>query len=187
MSDNITRRNFFNKGLGLGASVLFFKGLNIFAKGSQNGTIPIIVTDHTNKTGHRAMEAGWNILAKGGKALDAIEKSANIIELDPEDTSVGCGGLPNENGVVQLDASVMDGKTYNAGAVACLENIKTPASVARIVMEKTDHVILVGQGALEFAKMWGFKEENLLTEKARKIWLRWKLNLNKRYHQDFII
>jgi len=180
MSDNITRRNFFNKGLGLGASVLFFKGLNLFSKGSRNETIPIIVTDHTNKTGHRAMEAGWNILAKGGKALDAIEKSANIIELDPEDTSVGYGGLPNENGVVQLDASVMDGKTYNAGAVACLENIKTPASVARIVMEKTDHVILVGQGALEFAKMWGFKEENLLTEKARKIWLRWKLNLNKR-------
>ena len=101
------------------------------------------------------------------------------MEIDPEDVGVGYGGLPNEDGVVQLDASVMDGKTYNAGAVACIENIKTPCSVARIVMEKTDHVLLVGKGALEFALKWGFKKEDLLTEKARKIWLKWRENLNK--------
>jgi N4-(beta-N-acetylglucosaminyl)-L-asparaginase len=107
-----------------------------------------------------------------------VEKAANVIEIDPEDTSVGYGGLPNEHGVVQLDASFMNGKTYSAGAVACLENIKNPASVARIVMERTDHVLLVGAGALDFAKAWGFPEENLLTEKARKIWLRWKEELS---------
>jgi N4-(beta-N-acetylglucosaminyl)-L-asparaginase len=138
------------------------------------GIKPLIITSHTNETGQKAMETGWEILKNGGTAVDAVEKAANIIELDPEDTSVGYGGLPNERGVVQLDSSFMDGKTYSAGAVACLENIKTPASVAKLVMQRTDHVILVGAGALEFAKAWGFPEENLLTEKARKIWLRWK-------------
>jgi N4-(beta-N-acetylglucosaminyl)-L-asparaginase len=142
------------------------------------GTTPMIITSHTNETGKNAMEAGWEILKNGGSAVDAVEKAANVIEVDPEDTSVGYGGLPNEKGVVQLDASFMDGKTYSAGAVACLENIKTPASVARLVMEHTDHVLLVGAGALEFAKAWGFREENILTEKARKIWLRWKEELS---------
>lgn len=179
MAKKISRRSFFNKSTGLGAGLLFFKGFNIFSAGGTAGKIPAIVTDHTNKTGHHAMKSGWQILVNGGTALDAVEKSTNIIELDPEDVSVGYGGLPNENGVVQLDASIMDGKTYNAGAVACLENIKTPASVARIVMEHTDHVLMVGEGALDFAKKWGFKEENLLTEKARKIWLKWKENLSK--------
>jgi len=110
----------------------------------------------------------------GGSALDAVEKATNIIEDDPEDTSVGYGGLPNERGVVQLDASIMDGKTYSAGSVAALENIRHPSSVARLVMERTDHVMLVGLGALEFAKSWGFEEENLLTDKARERWLRWR-------------
>jgi len=136
------------------------------------------MTSHTNETGRNAMEAGWEILKAGGNAVDAVEKAANIIEVDPEDTSVGYGGLPNERGVVQLDASFMDGKTYSAGAVASLENIKTPSSVAKLVMQHTDHVLLVGTGALEFAKAWGFQEENLLTEKARRIWLRWKEELS---------
>jgi N4-(beta-N-acetylglucosaminyl)-L-asparaginase len=120
------------------------------------------------------VDAAWDILASGGSALDAVEKAANIIEVDPEDTSVGYGGLPNERGMVQLDASIMDGKTYRAGSVAALEHIKTPSSVARLVMERTDHVMLVGAGALEFAKSWGFQEEDLLTEKARERWLRWR-------------
>jgi N4-(beta-N-acetylglucosaminyl)-L-asparaginase len=178
MSSKISRRNFFNKSVGLSAGALFFKNLPLFGS-PVKGITPMIVTSHTNQTGQMAMEAGWRILADGGSALDAIEKAANVIEVDPEDTSVGYGGLPNENGIVQLDSSIMDGKTYNAGAVACLENIKTPSSVARVVMERTDHVLMVGQGALEFARKWGFKEEDLLTEKARKIWLRWKENLNK--------
>jgi N4-(beta-N-acetylglucosaminyl)-L-asparaginase len=179
MSRKISRRKFFNKSIGFGAGVLFFKDLKMISRGGSAGKIPLIITSHTNQTGQNAMKLGWEILAHGGTALDAVEKSTNTVEIDPEDVGVGYGGLPNEDGVVQLDASVMDGKTYNAGAVACIENIKTPCSVARIVMERTDHILLVGKGALEFAKKWGFKEENLLTEKAREIWLKWKENLNK--------
>jgi N4-(beta-N-acetylglucosaminyl)-L-asparaginase len=179
MQKKISRRLFFNKGLGFGTGLLFLSDLQIFSRGRKVGKIPIIVTDHSNETGHKAMKAGWEVLAGGGTALDAVETSTNIVELDPEDTSVGYGGLPNEDGVVQLDASIMDGKTYNAGAVACIEHIKNPSSVARLVMEKTDHVMLVGAGALSFAKKMGFKEENLLTEKARKIWIKWKERSNK--------
>jgi len=175
MKNPISRRNFFSKTIGISAGALIFPSLKGISNQSKaNGIKPLIITSHTNDTGQKAMEAGWNVLSKGGNAVDAVEKAANVIELDPEDTSVGYGGLPNERGVVQLDASFMDGRTYSAGSVACLENIKTPSSVARLVMQHTDHVLLVGAGALEFAKAWGFPEENLLTEKARKIWLRWK-------------
>ncbi|MDH3494174.1 MAG: N(4)-(beta-N-acetylglucosaminyl)-L-asparaginase, partial [Acidobacteriota bacterium] len=120
-----------------------------------------------------AVTEAFKILEEGGASLDAVEKGTNIIEVDPEDTSVGYGGLPNEDGIVQLDSSIMDGKTYNAGSVASLENIKTPSSVARLVMEKTDHVMLVGRGALEFARKFGFKEEDLMTSKSREVYLRW--------------
>ena len=112
--------------------------------------------------------------------MDAIEISSNVTELDPEDTSVGYGGLPNEHGVVQLDASIMYGPTHNCGSVAALEGIKTPCSVARLVMERTDHIHIVGKGAQDFARAHGFKVENLLTENARKIWLRWKENLSSK-------
>ena len=175
MKKPITRRNFVNKTIGITAGAVVLPSMPGFSlQDKSKGIKPIIITSHTNNTGQKAMEVGWEILMKGGSAIDAVEKAANVIELDPEDTSVGYGGLPNERGVVQLDSSFMDGKTYSAGAVACLENIKTPSSVARLVMQHTDHVLLVGAGALEFAKAWGFPEENLLTEKARKIWLRWK-------------
>ncbi len=174
------RRDFFRHALaaGAGAAVMGRWPVALSARSSPGGGIPLIVTSHTNETGRNAMAAGWEILSGGGSALDAVERAANVIEVDPEDTSVGYGGLPNAEGVVQLDASIMDGRTYNAGAVAALENIKTPSSVARLVMERTDHVILVGEGALEFARSFGFKEENLLTEKARRIWLRWRERLS---------
>ena len=128
--------------------------------------------------GKKVLKPGWDILRKKGSLLDAVEKSANVTELDPEDTSVGYGGLPNERGVVQLDASIMYGPTHNCGSVAALEGIKTPCSVARLVMERTDHIHIVRKGAQDFARMHGFKIENLLTEKSRKIWLRWKENLS---------
>lgn len=175
MKQAISRRNFFYKTAGVSAGALILPSLSGFAtQRKTDGDLPLIITSHTNETGQRAMEAGWEILNNGGSAVDAVEKAANVIEVDPEDTSVGYGGLPNERGVVQLDASFMDGRTYSAGAVACLENIKTPSSVAKLVMQRTDHVLLVGKGALEYARAWGFPEENLLTDKARKIWLRWK-------------
>jgi N4-(beta-N-acetylglucosaminyl)-L-asparaginase len=122
--------------------------------------------------------AAWAVLGRGGSALDAVVAGANVVELDPEDTSVGYGGLPNEDGVVQLDASVMSGKLRKCGAVGALERIKTPSAVARLVLERTDHVMLVGEGALRFARAHGFEEENLLTEKSRLKWLRWKENLS---------
>lgn len=179
MSKKISRRNFFNWSIGVGTGVLLLKKMP--ASSFENSTqLPLIITSHTNETGKTAIETGWNILSSGGSVVDAVEKAANIIEVDPEDMSVGFGGLPNEEGVVQLDASIMEGKTYNAGSVACLENIKTPCSVARVVMEKTDHVMLVGKDALRFAKKWGFKEEDLLTEKARRAWLSWKEKMSER-------
>ncbi|MBW7889399.1 MAG: N(4)-(beta-N-acetylglucosaminyl)-L-asparaginase [Bacteroidetes bacterium] len=118
------------------------------------------------------------LINEGNDALDAVIAGVNIIENDPNDMTVGYGGLPNEEGIVELDSSVMHGPTHRAGAVASLRNIKNPSSVAKIVMERTDHVLLVGEGALKFAKMHGFKEENLLTEEARKEWVKWKENLS---------
>lgn len=106
--------------------------------------------------------------------VDAAVLGVEPVENDPEDTSVGYGGLPNEAGVVALDACVMDGRSGLAGAVAAIERIKNPAQVALKVMRRTDHVLIVGDGALQFARAHGFPEENLLTERARKRWLRWK-------------
>ena len=133
----------------------------------------VIASSNGSKACARAME----MLAAGADTLDAVIAGVNINEEDPEDTSVGYGGLPNEEGVVELDASVMHGPTRRAGAVASLRNIKTPSKVAKLVMEKTDHIMLVGDGALRFAKAMGFPEENLLTEKSRLAWLVWKQSL----------
>ena len=145
---------------------------------SQSNNHPIILCSRGEKWGKKVLKSGWEILRKNGALLDAIEQSANVTELDPEDTSVGYGGLPNADGVVQLDASIMNGPDHNCGSVACLEGIKTPCSVARLVMERTDHIHLMGKGAQNFARMHGFKVEELLTEQSRKIWLRWKENLS---------
>ena len=109
--------------------------------------------------------------------LDAAISGVNIQEEDPEDNSVGYGGLPNEDGIVELDACVMHGPTRRAGSVASIRGIKTPSKIAKLVMERTDHIMLVGDGALRFAKAHGFQEENLLTEKSRKAWLIWKESL----------
>lgn len=114
------------------------------------------------------------MIAAGSDPLDAVVAGVNLVEDDPSDHSVGLGGLPNEDGVVELDASVMHGPTHKAGAVASLQRIRNPSRVALLVMRRTDHVLLVGEGALRFARAHGFTEENLLTEDARRIWLRWK-------------
>lgn len=148
------------------------------ARARAAGKLPVLVCSRGAEWGMKTNAPGWEILKSGGGLMDAIEKSANVTELDPEDMSVGYGGLPNEEGVVQLDASCMHGPTYKAGAVACLEGVKTPSSVARLVMERTDHMLLVGAGAQRFAIAHGFQIENLLTEKARLAWLKWKENLS---------
>lgn len=175
MSD-LPRRDFIRSGFALGAGAAALVSLPELTAARIRVRIgtPLIITSHSNATGEDAMVQGWEILAGGGSALDAVEKGANVIEVDPEDTSVGYGGLPNYLGVVQLDASIMDGRTYNAGSVAGIERIKTPSSVARLVMERTDHVMLVGEGALEFARSFGFEEEDLMTDKSREAFLRWR-------------
>jgi N4-(beta-N-acetylglucosaminyl)-L-asparaginase len=133
----------------------------------------------SSANGLRGVKVAYDLMTqRGADPLDAAIEGVKIQELDPDDQSVGLGGLPNEEGVVQLDASVMHGPTRRAGAVAALEGIATPSLVARAVMDYTDHVMLVGAGAKKFALEMGFKEQDLLTEKSRQDWLRWKANLN---------
>lgn len=127
----------------------------------------------SSANGLKCCARAMQILSEGGGTLDAVIAGVNLNEEDPEDTTVGYGGLPNEQGVVELDASVMHGPTRRAGAVASLRNIRYPSRVAKVVMEQTGHIMLVGQGALDFAKAWGFPEENLLTEKSRLAWIAW--------------
>ena len=131
----------------------------------------------SSETGLRACDKAMEILRAGGDTLDAVVEGVVINEEDPEDDSVGYGGLPNEEGVVELDACVMHGPTRRAGSVASIRGIKTPSKIAKLVMERSDHVMIVGEGALRFAKAHGYKEENLLTEKARLAWLVWKESL----------
>lgn len=132
--------------------------------------------------GPKALEKAMSLLKDGADALDAVVAGVNLVEDDPNDTSVGYGGLPNEDGVVELDAAVMHGASCRAGAVGALRNIKNPSKVAQVIMERTDHVLLVADGALRFAKAHGFVEENLLTDRAREEWLKWKEHLSD---QDF--
>jgi len=172
-----TRRKFIKNISAIGATAPLINSLNATANQSKG---PVILCSRGEVWGEKVLQPGWDILSGDGTLLDAIEKSANVTELDPDDTSVGYGGLPNEHGIVQLDASIMYGPTHNCGSVAALEGIKTPCSVARLVMERTDHIHIVGKGAQEFARVHGFKIENLLTDRARKIWLRWKENLSDR-------
>ncbi|TMA85677.1 MAG: N(4)-(beta-N-acetylglucosaminyl)-L-asparaginase [Deltaproteobacteria bacterium] len=132
----------------------------------------------SSANGLRAVELALRRLQEGADPLDAAVAGVNLVEDDPADMTVGYGGVPNEEGVVQLDACVMHGPSGRAGAVAALEGVKNPTKVAKLVMETTDHVLLVGPGARHFATVNGFGNENLLTEKARKVWLFWKQNLS---------
>jgi N4-(beta-N-acetylglucosaminyl)-L-asparaginase len=132
----------------------------------------------------------WNALDVGPRALellrqdrpllDALVAGIQLVEDDPEELSVGYGGLPNEDGIVELDAAVMDGRTHRAGAVASVQNVRHVARLALEVMRRTDHALLAGEGATKFARLLGFPQENLLTERSRKAWLDWKANLSPR-------
>jgi len=171
-----TRRAFLKCGAAIGV-----------AAAASEGTVPLIASPTSSPlrtvasgNGLRATDKAMALLREGRDPLDAVIAGVNIVEDDPADMSVGYGGLPNEDGVVELDASVMYGPTHRAGAVASLRNIKNPSRVARLVMDRTDHVLLVGEGALRFARAHGFKEEDLLTDRSRQAWLRWKETLSDR-------
>jgi N4-(beta-N-acetylglucosaminyl)-L-asparaginase len=171
MSQPVSRRTF------LGAS-----GLAATAAALPNGP-PAIFRRSASKpaavsssNGLRAVNRAMELVLRGTDTLDAAVEGVKIQELDPADNSVGYGGLPNEDGVVQLDASCMHGPTRRAGAVAALEGIKTPSEVARLVLKYTDHILLVGEGAKRFALSYGFQEEDLLTPESRQLWLEWRAN-----------
>ena len=131
---------------------------------------PIVIS--TWDFGKQANAAAWTVLGTGGRALDAVEKGVKVPEADPNNQSVGLGGRPDRDGRVTLDACIMD-ENSKCGSVACLEHIVHAISVARLVMEKTPHVMIVGDGALQLALENGFKKENLLTEKSEKEWKEW--------------
>jgi len=135
------------------------------------GTRPIIIS---SANGLHALDKGMTVLKSGGDTLDAVIAAVTVVEDDPNDDSVGYGGLPNEEGEVELDASCMHGPTHRAGAVGGVRRIKNVARLAQTVMQKTNHVMLVGDGARRFAVDEGFEDMSLLTEHSRKIWLAWK-------------
>ena len=169
----ISRRDFVKTGAIAGGGLLINKSLTSdfsFQKDHAQ-TKPIIVS--TWDFGQRANEKAREAILSGSNSLDAIEAGIRIIEDDPKVNTVGFGGLPDEKGVVTLDAAVMDWNS-NAGAVAAIENIKNPISVAKLVMQKTSHVMIAGDGAKQFAIENGFKEENLLTKESKAKWLEWK-------------
>lgn len=145
-----------------------------FGPSRQGG--PVVIA---SGNGLRATERAMQILREGGDTLEAAVAGVNIVEADPEDMTVGYGGLPNALGVVQLDASVMHGPTRGAGAVGALEGFRHPSRVAMAVMRHTDHVFLVGEGARRFALEMGFEEEDLLTDRARRRWLAWRAELSQ--------
>ncbi len=149
-------------------------------------TVPTVIA--TWDYGLELVIAAQKALAAKKDLLDALEAGVNVVENDPQVHSVGYGGLPNEDGVVQLDAAIMDGRTHRAGAVAAIERIKNPISVARKVMERTEHVLLVGAGANAFAKKCGFTETDLLTPESRAAWQKAKASFWKKpdEHHDTV-
>jgi N4-(beta-N-acetylglucosaminyl)-L-asparaginase len=161
-----TRRNFL-KTVTAGSALLTSASIQ---GASHSDTKPIILS--TWDFGLAANAEGWKILSANGKALDAVEAAAKVPESDPKNKSVGYGGLPDRDGHVTLDACIMD-ELGNCGSVAFLEHIEHPISVARAVMEKTPHVMLVGEGALQFALANGFKKKKLLTAESEKLWKEW--------------
>jgi N4-(beta-N-acetylglucosaminyl)-L-asparaginase len=179
VSHELSRRSFLAASAAAGAGEL----LSISASAEEGGIpglgsgtgMPVALS---SGNGLRATARAMELLRQGADTLDASIAGVSIVEEDPDDVTVGYGGLPNEDGVVELDCCVMHGPSANAGAVAAIQKIKTPSKVAKLVMTHTDHVLLAGEGALRFALAHGFKPEDLLTERARNEWLRWKAGLS---------
>lgn len=171
MKTRVTRRDFFRTGAVAGLGARLMGDVAPATLSQSKGSRPIVVA---SANGLRATARAMEMIREGKDTLDAVVAGVAIVEDDPKDMSVGYGGLPNEDGVVELDASVMHGPTNRAGAVAAIQRIKNAAQVAKVVMERTDHVLLVGPGALRFAVAHGFKEMDLLTNESRIVWLRWK-------------
>jgi N4-(beta-N-acetylglucosaminyl)-L-asparaginase len=193
MQEKLNRRDFIRASAGAAAGMALTSP-RVFAQApavkTSNGAKPVVISSangniYKNGGGVTCVQKAFMMIAQGADVLDALIAGVNIVELDPEDDSVGYGGLPNAEGVVQLDSSCMHGPKKRAGAVASLEGVRTPSLVARAVMEQTDHHLLVGKGAQEFARNMGFKiEEDLNTEKSRGLWLEWKRRTDPDHYLD---
>ncbi len=169
----LNRRKFLEKAAAAGMlSMLpgFVKSNSLISALPEKKALPVFIS--TWNHGIPANYIAKKVLESGGSIVDAVEKAVMAIEDDPKNTSVGIGGYPDRDGIVTLDASIM-GPDSNAGSVCFLQNIKHPISVARLVMEKTPHVMLAGEGALQFALENGFEKENLLTEESKEAWKKW--------------
>jgi N4-(beta-N-acetylglucosaminyl)-L-asparaginase len=192
MARRINRREFVRTGTAAGLASAAAR--SAFAQAptmmTPKSVRPIVVA---SGNGHRfknggpvtCVEKAFGMITSGSDVLDALIAGVNINELDPEEGGVGYGGTPNADGVVQLDACCMHGPKKRAGGVAALEGVRTPASVARIVMHETDHHLLVGKGAQDFARNMGFKiEDDLNTERSRQRWLEWKRRSDPDHYLD---
>jgi N4-(beta-N-acetylglucosaminyl)-L-asparaginase len=192
MSKKLSRREFVKSG----AAVAGIAATTSKAFGSsptfitQKTVSPVVIASgngNTHKNGGKetCVELAFRLITEGKDVLDSLIAGVNIVELDPEDTSVGYGGLPNADGVVQLDSCCMHGPRKRAGGVAALEGVRTPSLVAKAVLHTTDHHLLVGKGAQEFARDMGFEiEDDLNTKKSRDLWLEWKRRIDPEHYLD---
>ena len=191
MSKKVRRRDFIR---GTAAAGLALSSPKAFKGGApavrRQGVRPVVISSangnhYKNGGDETCVQRAFRLMTAGTDVLDALIAGVNIVELDPLDDSVGYGGLPNADGVVQLDSSCMHGPRKRAGAVAALEGVRTPSLVAKAVLENTDHHLLVGHGAQQFARNMGFKiEDDLNTEHSRKLWLEWKRRTDPSHYLD---
>jgi N4-(beta-N-acetylglucosaminyl)-L-asparaginase len=187
MSNKFTRRDF------LATTAVASAAVTAFAQAPsvvRSGVKPVVVSSANGnkfKNGgtQTAVEKAFSMITSGSDVLDAVIAGVNIVELDPLDDSVGYGGLPNADGVVQLDSSCMHGPKKRAGAVAAIEGVRTPSLVARAVADLPDHHLIVGKGAQDFARNLGFRiEDDLNTEHSREMWLEWKRRIDPSHYLD---
>src|ERR671910_887405 len=191
MPNKISRRQFVRTTTAAGVAV--GTATNVFGKAPaiQTNTVkPVVVASNNgnvykNGGAEVGVEKAFNLITKGSDVLDALIAGVNLCELDPAESGVGYGGLPNADGVVQLDSCCMHGPTKRAGGVACIEGIRTPSLVAKAVLENTDHHLIVGKDAQAFARSMGFKvEDDLNTERSRQLWLEWKRRIDPDHYLD---
>jgi N4-(beta-N-acetylglucosaminyl)-L-asparaginase len=188
MNKKINRRQFVATTAAAGvAARMFGQGPTVIRRGAAKPVVISSANGNKFKNGGdvTCVQKAFTLMTQGGDVLDALIAGVNIVELDPLDDSVGYGGLPNAEGIVQLDSSCMHGPKKRAGAVAALEGVRTPSLVAKAVMENTDHHLLVGRGAQDFARSMGFKiEDDLNTEHSRQLWLEWKRRTDPSHYLD---
>src|ERR671932_2715067 len=191
MSEKIRRRDFMRGGAAAGLALtakdkLFGRAPAVRIQGVRPAVVSSANGNRFKNGGDETcVQKAFRLMTSGADVLDALIAGVNINELDPTEDSVGYGGLPNADGVVQLDASCMHGPKKRAGGVAALEGVRTPSLVARAVMDQTDHHLLVGKGAQDFARNMGFKiEDDLNTEHSRALWLEWKRRTDPSHYLD---